>query len=80
MAVMRSAKARKRLARPIIEEEPKMVRTFPLEIGIRDTITGEDGWVPLKSARFARRLATVMLNFYMPRFPEKHLGTIRETE
>ncbi len=64
MQSLRDAKARKRLANPS-EDEPGMVRNFPLEIGIRDTRTGESGWVPLRSARFAHRLASVMFRNYL---------------
>ena len=44
MARMRAAKERKRLANPV-EREPKMVRWFPLELGVRDKVSAsrDDG-------------------------------------
>jgi hypothetical protein len=66
MAAWRAAKERKRLARGPVEEEPRMERYYPYEIGIRVKTTGEYAWTALKSARFAQRLATAILQHYHP--------------
>ena len=59
MAAMRAAKERKRLANPV-EREPRRERFYPLELGVRDTRSGEMAWVPFRSVRdAARRLAVV---------------------
>jgi len=62
---MRAAKARKRLANPP-EHEPKMVPWYPLELGIRDKISGETCWIDLKSCRDAAKRIAVILKFYTP--------------
>jgi cobalamin biosynthesis Mg chelatase CobN len=63
MAAMRAAKARKRLANPI-EREPRMQRWFPLQLGIRDKVSGETAWTDLRSIRDAvRRISVVLLNY-----------------
>ena len=54
MAAMRAAKERKRMANPV-EREPKLVRWFPLEIGVRDKRTGEVAFVDFKSVRDATK-------------------------
>jgi len=60
MAAMRAAKERKRMDRGGIDEPPRMVRWFPLELGVRDKSTGEVAWVDLRSVRdAAKRLAIV---------------------
>lgn len=62
MAAWRAAKARKRRQR-IAEgwsPEPKMVRSPRFEFGVRDTVTGDVGWVPFRSVRDAiRRLQLI---------------------
>lgn len=63
LANMRSAKERKRLANPP-EPQPKLIRYFPLELGIRDKRTNEVAWVDLKSLRDAIRRLSVVLKFY----------------
>ena len=70
---MRAAKERKRLANPV-EREPKMVRWFPLELGIRDKLTGETCWIDLKSARDAVKRITVILKYYQPGIKSKTPG------
>lgn len=56
---MRAAKERKRLANPV-ERVPRMLPHYPLELGLRDTRSGEVAWVPFRSVRdAARRLAVV---------------------
>jgi len=63
MARMRAAKERKRLANPV-EREPKLVRWFPLEIGVRDKRTQEVAWTDLRSVRdAAKRLSVVIKNY-----------------
>jgi uncharacterized protein (DUF2344 family) len=83
LAKMREAKARLRIER--IEAgwnpEPRMSRAYPIEIGFRDRRSGETAWVPLKSARQAKRLARRMLQEWEPtpvqlRFPA---GSARES-
>ncbi len=63
MANMRAAKARKRLANPV-DREPRMVRWFPLELGVRDKRTGEIAWTDLRSVRdTAKRISVVLKNY-----------------
>jgi len=66
MAAMRAAKERHRLARGPVEQEPRMKRHYPFEIGIRVKGTTDVGWTDLKSARFAHRLAAVILRDFQP--------------
>ena len=63
MARMRAAKERKRLANPV-EREPKFLRWFPLEIGVRDKRTGEVAWHDFKSVRDATKRLAVVQRFY----------------
>lgn len=63
MAAMREAKARKRLANPV-EREPRMVPYHQLELGLRDSRTGDVAWVPFRSLRDAmRRLGVVQREY-----------------
>src|SRR6185503_5599090 len=67
MTNMRAAKARRRqerIAAGLLEREPKMVRWFPLELGVREKITGEAVWMDLRSVRDAARRLGVVLKFY----------------
>jgi hypothetical protein len=64
MAQMRAAKAAKRMASPPAEPSPKRSPYFPLELGVRDTRTGEVAWVPLRSVRDAGRRLRLVLKFY----------------
>lgn len=69
LANMRAAKARRRLERGaagLLEREPKMVRWYPLEVGVRDRTTGEEAWVVFKSLRDALRRLTVLVRYYEP--------------
>jgi hypothetical protein len=66
MAAWRAAKERKRRVRGPVEQEPRMERHYPFEIGIRIKATGDYAWTELKSARFAHRLATVILGEFQP--------------
>lgn len=63
MANMRAAKERKRLANPQ-DHEPKFERWFPLELGLRDKVTGEVAWLDFKSIRDAARRLSVVTKFY----------------
>jgi hypothetical protein len=65
LAAMRTAKARKRTENSV-EREPKLVRWFPLELGIRDKATGETCWIDLKSARDAVKRIAIILKYYTP--------------
>jgi hypothetical protein len=56
MAAMRAAKDRKRLANPV-EREPRMQPFHPLELGLRDTRSGEVAWVPFRSVRDSAQAA-----------------------
>lgn len=63
LANMRAAKARKREFTPP-EREPKLVRYYPLEIGVRDKRTGDTAFVDLRSVRdAAKRLSVVLKNY-----------------
>jgi hypothetical protein len=64
MANMRAAKERKRLANPV-EREPKLVRWFPLELGVRDKRMKEFSWVDLRSVRDAAKRISVVLKNYV---------------
>ena len=65
MSAMRAAKARKRLSNPI-DREPRMERWFPLQLGIRDKVSGETAWTDLRSIRDAVRRLSVVLHNYSP--------------
>ena len=60
---MREDKARRRQERIAAgwTPEPRFRKDYPLEIGFRDTRSGEVAWCSLKSARQAKRLARRML-------------------
>ena len=64
MSAMRAAKERKRLANPV-EREPKFVTCYPLEIGVRDKLTGEVAWCDFKSVRDAAKRLAVVKKFYV---------------
>jgi len=64
LAAMHAAKARRRLADPP-EREPRMVRWFPLELGLRDKRTGEAAWVDFKGLRDALRRLAVVRKYYL---------------
>ena len=61
---MRAAKERKRRANPV-EREPEFVRAYPLELGLRDTRTGEVAWVEFRSVRDAEKRLSIVLNYYV---------------
>jgi hypothetical protein len=66
MAAARVAKARKRDEAIAAgwSPEPKMVRHYPVEVGVRLKASGETAWVDLVSVRDAsRRLAVVLERF-----------------
>lgn len=62
MENMRAAKERKRLLNPP-EHEPKLVRCYHLELGVRNKLTGETAWIDLKSVRDAARRLGVVLKY-----------------
>jgi len=66
MSNMRAAKARKheQAIADGWEPEPKMVRAFPLELGVRDTRNGDVAWVPFRSVRDAARRLTMVQKHY----------------
>lgn len=64
MAAMRAARERKRLENPPSEPEPKMVRWYRFEFGVRDKLTGETQFVDLHSVRHAAKALGLILNFY----------------
>lgn len=66
LAQMRDAKARKRLANPPLEPEPKMERYYPLEVGFRDKATGELAWTDFRSVRQVIKSASLIQNLYRP--------------
>jgi hypothetical protein len=58
MANWRAAKARKRqqmIDDGLLEQEPKLIRWFPFEFGVRDKRTGETAWHDLVSVRHAAK-------------------------
>jgi len=69
LAVMRSAKARKRAERVAAgwEPEPKMERYYPLEIGVRDKRNGEVAWIDFRSVRDAVRRLGIVQKYYVHR-------------
>lgn len=68
MALMRDAKARKRMT-GYLAHEPKMRPTTCLQIGFKDELSGVECWLPLKSARDAFKRISVLLKHYRPGFP-----------
>jgi hypothetical protein len=67
-AAMRAAKDRKRRERIAAgwTPEPKMVRWVPLELGLRDKITGEVAWTDFRSLRDALRRLAKVRRWYRP--------------
>lgn len=70
MAAMRAAKARRRaerIASGTMPVRPSRRRPAPLlELGLRDTRSGEIAWVPFRSLRDAMRRLTVVRRWYRP--------------
>jgi hypothetical protein len=66
MATWRAAKERKRLACGPVKDEPRMEKYYPFEIGIRVKATGDFAFTDLKSARFAQRLASNLIQHFYP--------------
>lgn len=62
---MRAAKERKRLQHPV-EHEPELIRWYPMELGIRDKVSGETCWIDLKSCRDAAKRIAIILKYYQP--------------
>jgi hypothetical protein len=48
----------------LIEREPKLVRWYRFEFGVRDKLTGETQFVDLKSARHAAKALGLILKHY----------------
>lgn len=65
MAAMRAARERKRLERPAPEIGIRARYRHPLELGLRDTRTGEVAWVPFRSVRDATRRLAVVAKHYI---------------
>ena len=61
---MRAAKERKRLERPAQDYPPTGRYQHPLELGLRDTRSGEVAWVPFRSLRDSMRRLTVVAKYY----------------
>lgn len=59
------ARARKRLEHPF-EREPKMAPFYPLQLGVRDKITGAAAWTDFRSLRDAARRLAVVQHYYQP--------------
>jgi hypothetical protein len=64
MAAMRAAKERKRLARAVLQPEPKTVRWHRFEFAVRDKQTGQTAWHDLKSVRHATIALRLILRHY----------------
>ena len=64
MEKMRAAKERKRHANPV-EREPERVRYYPLQLGIRNKLTGETAWVDFRSVRNAAKRLSVIQKHYL---------------
>jgi len=65
MARLRAAKTRKheQAVADGYEPEPKIVRYYPLEFGVRDKRTGETAWVDFRSVRDAAKRLSVVLKY-----------------
>lgn len=63
MAAMRAAKERKRRENPV-DQEPRMQRYYPLELGLRDRRTGDVAWVEFRSVRDAMRRLSIVQRYY----------------
>lgn len=63
---MRAAKERKHQAAIAAgwTPEPKMIRYYPLEFGVRNKSTGEMAWTDLKSVRDASKRLGMILRFF----------------
>jgi hypothetical protein len=59
------AREAKRLANPA-GREPKLVPFYPLDLGVRDKLSGDTAFVDLRSGRDAARRIAVILKFYQP--------------
>lgn len=61
------AREAKRLANLTLRE-PKLVRFYPIELGVRDKLTGDTAFVDLKSVRDAAKRLGIVLKFYQAGF------------
>jgi hypothetical protein len=66
MATMRAAKARKRLDNPLEPEEARGAPFYPLQIGVRDKLSGEVSFVDFRSVRDAAKRLALVQKFYIP--------------
>ena len=67
MANWRRRKAeirQERIAAGLLEREPKLVRYFPLEFGVRVKATGETHFVDLRSGRQAAKALGLILKYF----------------
>ena len=66
MANWRAAKARirqERIDAGLLEREPKFVRAYRFEFGVRDKVSGETAWHDLKSVRHAAKALGLVLKY-----------------
>ena len=66
MSNWRAAKARKRQERidaGLLEHEPKFVRAYRFEFGVREKVSGETAWHDLKSVRHAAKALGLVLKY-----------------
>lgn len=69
MSAMRAAKARRRaekMAAGLSEREPKLIRWYPFEYGVRDNRTGETCFRDLVSVRQAAKALGLILKHLQP--------------
>jgi hypothetical protein len=52
-----------RIVAGLLEREPKLVRYYPLEFGVRVKATGETHFVDLKSGRHAAKALGLILKY-----------------
>jgi hypothetical protein len=60
-----AAREAKRLANPV-EREPELIRYYPIQLGVRDKISGDIAWIDLRSVRDAARRLSKVLKYYQP--------------
>jgi len=52
-----------RIAAGLLEREPKFVRAYRFEFGVRDKVSGETAWHDLKSVRHAAKALGLVLKY-----------------
>ena len=68
MEKMRVAKERKRIERGnagLLDREPKFLPCYPLQLGIKDKLTGEIAWIDFKSVRDASKRLSIIHKYYI---------------